>query len=69
MPSGSFVDGNILTAAVQPLNINTNSSVLYLLTYPNTMGYSGSIPRELTGLPTQSVGGTVVPTVGQVWPR
>jgi hypothetical protein len=83
MPSGSYIDAGILTASVQPLTIfysasmtsqklttNVNSSILYLLTYPVTIGYSGSVVREITQLPTQSIGGgVVVPTIGQIWPR
>jgi len=83
MPTGSYVNGGILTASGQQQNVsyyysgssgqqqsvNVNSTILYLLTYP--IGYSGSVPREVTAIPTASTGGggPVVPTVGQVWPR
>jgi hypothetical protein len=69
MSTGSFLDKGIVTASVQQMQINLNSHITYMLTYPATVGYSGSEPRAITQLPTQSVGGVVVPTVGQVWPR
>lgn len=81
--TGSFIDGGILTASFQVMNnfgvipiltsqsINypVNSHVLYLITYPVTVGYTGSAPVELIPLPTQSISSSVVPTIGQVWPR